>query len=290
MSVQVMIDGQLRAPGDAKVSVFDRGFLYGDSVFETIRTYHSLPFALSEHLARLEASASKVFIELPVPVSQLAEEVRQTLAAAANPESYIRVMITRGQGALGLDPALANVASRVIIVEQLKALPPSAYRDGVATVTFKTLRPSDATAAEGAKIGNYLVAVLAMREAKAEGAHEALILDAQGHVVEGATSNLFYVVAGRLLTPPVRAGILPGITRDRILKAAQRLGIETEFALPNVEQLQAADEVLISSSIRELVPVVRVDGVPVGDARPGPITTQLHAEFRRLVETELQLQ
>lgn len=288
MGVSVMIDGRLTAPEEARVSVFDRGFLFGDSVFETIRTYAGQPFALREHLERLERSAKLVYIPLPVERSALAQEIHSTLAESGNDESYVRVMVTRGQGSFGLDPALAHEPLRVIIVRPLLPLPREAYVDGVGAVTFETMRPSDATVAEGAKIGNYLVAVLATRAAKERGAHEALIVDAGGRVVEGATSNVFFVEQGRLVTPPERAGILPGITRAHALEAARRLGLPVDFESPNVSRLLAADEVFISSSVRELVPVVQVDGQAIGDGRPGPVIAKIYAEFQELVRKSLE--
>src|SRR5690606_15659414 len=167
MTRQVMIDGRLVGEHAARVSVFDRGFLYGDSVFETIRTYGGRPFALDHHLQRLRRSAELVYIPLPVSEADLAREVDEAVRAAQNPESYVRVMVTRGQGELGLDPALAEVPLRVVIVGPLQPPPASAYDDGVGVVTFRTERPSDSTPAQGAKIGNYLVAVLAVRAARA---------------------------------------------------------------------------------------------------------------------------
>ncbi len=289
MAVTVMIDGQLVAPEHAHVSVFDRGFLFGDSVFETIRTYAGIPFALDEHLARLQRSASLVYIPMPVGPAQLAAEVRQALAASLNTESYVRVMVTRGQGDFGLDPALADVALRVVIVRPLVALAPETYQRGVSVVTFKTMRPSDATAAEGAKIGNYLVAVLGTRAARQSNAHEALIVDAGGRVVEGATSNVFHVVKGEVFTPGPDSGILLGITRDRAIAAAAELGLTVRHVLATPEELLAADEVFISSSIRELVPVVQIDGRPVAGGTPGPLTKQIHEAFRKRIALELGL-
>ena len=287
MTIAVMIDGGLVAPDEARVSVFDRGFLFGDSVFETIRTYGGKPFALMEHLQRLRRSADLVYIRLPVDEAQLTREILQTVQAAGNSESYVRVTVTRGQGAVfGLDPTQAEQPLRVIIARPLTPLPASAYELGVDTITFQTMRPSDATLAHGAKIGNYLVAVLAMRVAKEKDAHEALILDHAGNVVEGATSNLFFVEGGVLITPPERAGILPGITRARALVAARNLGMIVRFELPTVERLLGADEVFISSSIRELVPVVRIDGKPVAGARVGVWTEKIMNEFRRIVSSE----
>lgn len=289
MSIVVMIDGRLCTAEEATVSVFDRGFLYGDSVFETVRTYSGKLFALSEHLDRLEKSASKVFIDLPVSQSQLRQEIQSALGAAGNPESYVRVMITRGQGTMGLDPALAEKPLRVIIVDRLTRPPAALYQRGAHVVSFRTSRPSDMTEAEGAKIGNYLVAVLAMRVAREQGAHEALVVDSQGRVVEGASSNVFCVVDGKLQTPPTEAGILAGITRDRVLQGAASLGVPVSLKSPTLSDLKQADEVFVSSSIRELLPVVQVDGDPIGSGVPGPVTHRLHEEFLRSVAEELAL-
>lgn len=288
MTTLVSIDGTIVAPGDAKISVFDRGFLYGDSVFETIRTYGGQPYALDEHLERLEGSAERVAIDLPVTVGQLREQVLAVVEASGNPESYIRLMVTRGSGELGLSPDLAVAPLVVILVTPLAPPPAEAYRDGIAVISHHTRRATDSTLAEGAKVGNYLASVLAMKEAKAQGAAEALILDADGHVVEGATSNLFLFRSGPdgspvLVTPPESAGILPGITRAGVLQVARELGLELEFSAPTLDEVRAAREVFISSSIRELLPVVRVDGTAVGDGRPGPLTKRLHESFREYV-------
>jgi branched-chain amino acid aminotransferase len=287
MSRLVSIDGAIVSPDDAKVSVYDRGFLYGDSVFETIRTYGGAPFALDEHMARLERSADRVAIAMPVPRAVIAEEVRRAIAEAGNAESYARVMLTRGSGPLGLDPSLATRPLRVILIEPLKPLPASLYRDGVAVVTVRTERPADA--AQGAKVGNYLASLLALRKAYDAGAHEALILNASGQVVEGTTSNVFAVRSGgagsssgpTLVTPPDEAGLLPGITRAHLLATAAELGIPVLYASLTPEETAASDEVFLSSSLREVLPVVRVDGMTVSDGRPGRVTRELHAAFRR---------
>jgi branched-chain amino acid aminotransferase len=289
MALVVQIDGVSTPAGEAKVSVFDRGFLYGDSVFETIRTYGARPFALAEHLARLERSAELVFIPLPVPVATLAAEVESAVAEAGNEESYVRLMITRGQGELGLDPALAEQPRRVLIVGPLKKLPQELYEQGAAVVTFRVQRPSDATPAEGAKIGNYLVAVLAMRAARQAGAQEALVVANGERVIEGASSNVFAVQGGVLITPPLEAGILPGITRDRVLRAATELGLSVRFECPTLPELLKMDEVFVCSSIRELLPVVRVDGEPIAGGEPGPLTRRLHEAFLRGARAEMGL-
>lgn len=285
--IAVFIDGKSCAGPEARVSVFDRGFLYGDSVFETIRTYGGRPFALDEHLTRLWRSAELVFIPIPCSRDTLRAEVEVALKAAGNDESYIRVMITRGQGELGLDPNLAQVPLRVIIVGPLHPPKPEVYEVGAGAVTFRTLRPSDATIAEGAKIGNYLVAVLAMREAKAASANEALIVDREGRVVEGASSNVFIVRDGVLVTPPLEAGILAGVTRERALRAADLLGIEVRFLVPTVEEVLGAEEVMVSSSIRELLPIVSVDGAAIGNGAVGDVTRRLRVAFRQVIAAEM---
>lgn len=294
MSLWVMIDGQLLSPEQATVSVFDRGFLYGDSVFETIRTYQGKPYALQEHLARLRRSAARVYIDVPVSDAELQAEVQRLLAhraqsQAGSPESYLRIMLTRGQGEMGLDPALAERPTRVLIAGPLHPPAAQAYERGISVITFKTQRAADATDAEGAKIGNYLVAVLAMRAAKAAGATEALIVDREERVIEGASSNLFYVVEGCLHTPPLEAGILAGVTRAGVLQAAAALGVQIKYALPTKQELYAAPEVFISSSIRELLAVVQIDEHRIGSGQVGPVTRSLHTQFKRQVAQALQL-
>lgn len=283
MTRVVMIDGELRSEETAVVSVFDRGFLYGDSVFETIRTYEGRPFALSEHLRRLERSASLVAIDVPVSIDVVAREIGSAVDAARNPESYIRVMITRGSGELGLDPGLARDPRRIVIVAPLKPPPERAYRDGIATVTYRTQRTAEATQAVGAKVGNYLVSALAMREARGRGAEEALVVDGHDCIVEGATSNVFAVTNGRLVTPAEEAGILPGITRALILEVADRRAMPVELRALRIDELSTVDELFVSSSIRELLPIVKVDDQQIGDGRPGEITRALHAGFREKI-------
>jgi branched-chain amino acid aminotransferase len=282
MSSLVMIDGRPMSPETAKVSVFDRGFLYGDSVFETLRTYGGRPFALDRHLARLARSAERVFIELPVSVEQLGREVQSAIVGAGNAESYVRVTVTRGVGeTLGLDPGLSRHATRVVIVTPLTSPPPQTYLEGVAVISYRTERVTDHSVAAGAKIGNYLTAVLATRAARAAGAYEALIVDGRGCVVEGATSNVFAVLEdGTLLTPPEEDGILLGITREALLELAVEQKLSVRYQSLPLEELAASAEVFVCSSIREVVPVVRIDGRRVGDGQPGQRTLRLLAAFR----------
>jgi branched-chain amino acid aminotransferase len=279
----VVIDGVVTTPERATVSVYDRGFLYGDAVFEVLRTYGGRPFALGEHLARLHRSAEKVFIDLPVDEATLAREVSTGIAAAHNEESYLRLMITRGSGPLSLDPATATHPLRVLFVEPV--VPPSreVYAHGVALASARTHRAVDATTAAGAKVTNYLPNLLALREAKRKGAQEVLVIDERDQVIEGATSNVFIVRGGRVATPPESAGILPGITRAHVMAAAAAAGIPCDERALSLDEVYAADEVFITSSIREVVPVVRVDDRVVGTGSPGGVARALHGCFRQAV-------
>jgi branched-chain amino acid aminotransferase len=220
---------------------------------------------------------------MPVSLDTIAAEVEHATVLAANPESYIRVMLTRGTGPMGLDPDLAEAPNRIVFVEPLVAPPPEAYANGIEVILVRTARTTDDTPAAGAKVANYLTSLLALREAHLRGAAEAFIVDGRGRVLEGTTSNVFLVKSGRLVTAPEESGILAGITRAYLLRAADRLGIVVELRDIHDVELFDADEVFISSSIREVLPVVRIDGHAVGGGAPGPLTRRLHQEFQRQV-------
>ncbi|HHH11301.1 MAG TPA: branched-chain-amino acid aminotransferase, partial [Sorangium sp.] len=222
----VFINGAEVAPERATVSVYDRGFLYGDSVFETVRSYGGKLFALDEHLQRLARSADSMGIALPLPMEALAAEVRRAVAASGNEDSYVRMMLTRGSGPLGLDPNLAGHPLRVIFVHALEAPPAALYQRGVTVSCVQTVRASDA--APSAKLGNYFASVLALRTARARGAQEALVVNRDGLVVEGTTSNVFVLRAGVLTTPPLSAGVLAGITRAVVVDIIADLGLAFE--------------------------------------------------------------
>jgi branched-chain amino acid aminotransferase len=287
MSRAVLIDGVAYSPENAKVSVYDRGFLYGDSVFETIRTYGGVLFSLDEHMRRLERSAAFTGMGLPVPKEQIGEETLRAVQLAGNAESYARVMITRGTGPMGLDTELAEEQMRVVLVEALQIPAAEKYRVGITTACVQTVRASDA--ANNAKLGNYLASALALREARARGADEALIVDREGLVVEGTTNNIFMIQDGVLLTPSLELGLLDGITRAHVLELAAELGIEVRYEAQSSARVAGSDEVFLTSSIRELMPVVAVDGQVVGDGKPGPITRRLHGAFRARVGLAGQL-
>lgn len=277
----VLLDGVPARPEEARVSVFDRGFLYGDSVFEALRTYGGKPFALDEHVARLIRSAQLVGIRVPLEPREFEREIARGIELAQLPESYVRVLLTRGQAAkLGLASALSGAPLRVVMVLPLELPQAQKYEAGIAAITYRTQRLSDGTSAAGAKLGNYLLSVLATDAARNAGAEEAILVDARGSVLEGATSNLFLVSEGRLHTPPLSQDILAGITRQHVLALAPTLGIEVVEREVAVAELARSDELFVSSSIRELLPIVRVDGSAIGAGRPGPVFTRLLAAFR----------
>lgn len=279
MATLISLDGRLLRPAEARISVFDRGFLYGDSIYEVLRTYGGRLFEEGAHLDRLSRSAELIGLSVPVSRGTLLARSARLLRAAGNGETYLRIVITRGEGELGLDPALARGAQVLLLARALRTPPPELYRDGVKVSIVEASRlPSDAVD-PAAKTGNYLASVLALREARLRGGHEALRLDALGQVSEGSSSNVFAWLDGRLVTPPVR-GILAGVTRRVVLSLANALGIPAvEAPLTRGDLLRAA-ELFLTSTTRELLPVTSVDDARVGDGRPGPTTLKLLAAFR----------
>ncbi len=278
----VTIDGEIHDERSAKISVFDRGVLYGDSVYEVIRTYGGVPFALDEHLDRLERSADLLGIALPIDGEGLAREVERTLAAAGNAESYIRVVVTRGSGPIALDPAVAASPCRVVVVAPLHGHPAELYEQGAAIRLVAAGRVAEGAVPLSAKSGNYLVNLMALGQARRQGAHEAVLVDAAGRVTEGASSNVFIVARGALHTPPLSAGILEGITRRKVMALARDNGLSVEERPLRPDELRHSDEVLITGTLREVMPVTRVDDLLIGDGQPGPVTRRLQTLFRAM--------
>ncbi len=290
MPTVIDLDGVLLAPAQARVPVLDRGFLLGDSVYEVLRTYGGRPFELDRHLARLLRSAALGGLELPWDAARTAREIERTVAAslggdppdpAAAPwnlgERSVRVVMTRGGG----EQAPEVPPAAVVIAEPLHAPPLAAYRDGVAVLVVGAGRGTDDPAAKTGARGAH---VRAQRTARAAGAHEALFLDAAGRVTEGSSSNLFLVRGGALATPPLDAGILEGVTRGAVIEVARAEGVRVEERPLSVADLEAADELFITSTARELLPATRLGFAAVGEGRPGPMTCRLHAAFRALSE------
>lgn len=287
----VSVDGAVVPRDRAVVSVYDRGFLYGDTVFETLRADGGAPQLLAAHLARLEGSAALVGIALPVPLAELEREVGAALVAAGEPAAVVRVTLSRGEGPLGLDPSGAGPTRRVIFVEPLGAGVAAAQERGVGARLVATRRAADLVPA--AKVGAYVDAVVALRAARAAGDDDAVIVDPAGLVVEATAANVFAVVedpgddrghasmAGPTLVTPPEGALLPGITRARVLALARASGLEVREAPLHGDALRGAREAFLTSSVREIVPLVRVDGAPVGDGAPGPVTRALQVAYRR---------
>jgi branched-chain amino acid aminotransferase len=296
MPAAVSIDGRLIPAGEARVSVFDRGFLYGDSVYEVVRTYQLAPFEVPAHLQRLEQSGRRIALPLPWTPERLAAEVGRVVEAsrggdAADPaaapwnvgERMVRLVVTRGAGELGLDPALAREPTVVVLALPLRGPPLVAYQEGIAVWPVGgpgAPRGPPRGGDPAAKTGEHLFHVLAVKEARERNAEEALLVDGAGCVGEGASSNFFAWSRGELVTPPLMVGILAGITRARVLEIARALSIPIrERPLPLTE-LRAAEEAFLTSTVREILPVVRVGEHPIGPGWPGPVTRRLHAAFR----------
>lgn len=281
MTTWVSIDGHVTPGAEARISVFDRGFLYGDSVYEVLRTIRRRPLFWGDHVERLRRSAALLHIHLDFTDDALRGELDATLARVAEGESYLRVIITRGTGSISLDPATAGSPTRVIIAQPLALPPRDLLEQGCALAVVPTGRCDEGGLDPRAKTGNRLLAVLAAARAHQVGAYEALHVDPLGRVLEGATSTFFLVRDGALLTPPLAVGILEGITRRKILELARDLGLDVQETSIHLGELAAAQEAFITSSTRGIVPVRRVDDRVFGP--PGPVTRRLMAAYDALV-------
>jgi branched-chain amino acid aminotransferase len=282
MPIRVYIDGAVRLPEDAKVSVFDRGFLYGDSVYETIGTSYGRLFAARDHLDRLDRSASRIGLSVP-PREQIVSAIAETMAAAGNPESRVRVILTRGGGKLDLDPASATDSRLVVIVFPLGPPTPEMFQKGVAVAIVSITRNSPSAIDPAVKSGNYLNNVLALGQARRRsGAYEAILCAGDGSIAEGSTSNVFAVVGGEVRTPPPTVGILDGITRAKVIDLARSAGIALVERRLEPDELRGADEAFLTSATRGVLPIATIDEKPVGSGTPGPVTRKLMALYDEL--------
>ena len=279
MSTKINIDGTISDAEQARVLVLDRGFLYGDSIYEVIRTYEGRPFALDEHLARFERSAASMDIPLPER-DGLVAEIERTLQAGGNEESYCRIIVTRGNGPLTLDPATARDPMTVIVVKAFEPFPEAMFEQGI-RVAIPSIRRNLRSAVDPAiKSGNYLNSILALGEARRAGYDDALMLDVEGRVTEATTSNVFAVRDGVLCTPRLETGILEGVTRGLVLQLAQARGMRCEACDLYPDDLVAAEEVMLTSTLREAMAVVAVGDSAVGSGRPGPMAARVRAMLR----------
>ncbi|MDV6032315.1 branched-chain-amino-acid transaminase [Stieleria sp.] len=283
MSRQIYINGQFHAPEDAKISVYDHGLLYGDGVFEGMRIYGKKVFRLTEHLKRLDESACAINLQLPISLEQLAADTNETVAKNEIVDGYIRLIVTRGAGPLGLDPFKCSDPQVIIIADSITLYPESYYENGLELVTASTIRNHPAALSPRIKSLNYLNNILAKMEGLKAGCIEALMLNHKGEVAECTGDNLFVIKNGRLNTPPIEAGILEGVTRNAVLELAREAGIETTELPMTRHDIYVADECFLTGSAAEVIPAVTLDGRKIGDGKVGPITQQLNKAFRELV-------
>lgn len=274
------VDGLVTPAAEARVSVLDNGFTFGDAVYETLRTYGGRPFALDRHLGRLRRSAAGLGIALPLSDEELARRLEALLAAAGNPESYVRLMVTRGVGEVSYRFERVQGPTVVMLAKPYEPLPPERYASGVALALVAVRRNAPQALDPALKTCNLLNNVLATREAQARGAFEAVMLNERGEVAEGAGSNVFVVHEGRLLTPPLQAGILAGITREVVLELCPGLGQPVSVEPLRVQDLLRADEIFVTSTLKEVVGAATLDGRPIGRGRPGPVTLRLLQAYR----------
>ncbi|MBK8856756.1 MAG: branched-chain-amino-acid transaminase [Opitutaceae bacterium] len=284
--MKIYLDGKYVDEADAKVSVFDHGLLYGDGVFEGIRLYNGNIFRLEEHLERLEYSAKAIMLQMPLNRKELSEVTCETCRQNGLKDGYIRLVITRGVGDLGLAPWLCAKPSIFVIASKISLYPQEHYDNGLAIVTVPTRRINPAALPATVKSLNYLNNILGKIEAKQFGALEAIMLNDQGYVAECTADNIFIVHKGAIITPAASQGALKGVTRGTIFDIAQELGLPLREADMTRYDVWVADECFLTGSGAEVIPVTKLDGRVIGTGKPGPITQQILASFRRRVLVE----
>ncbi len=286
MEPVVYLNGRFLAAGEpATVSLFDRGYLFGDSVFETLRGYRGSPFRLEEHLRRLEYSAGAVGIPLPASRAELAAVTREALARSGLDEAYIRITVSRGEGGGGIATAGCDRPVLSVVVKRLTPYPPEAYARGIRSAVVGTRKVPAACLDPAIKSGNYLPNIMARRELERLGMIEGVQLSVDGAVVSGTVSSLFVIRGDRLRTPSLASGCRPGVTRAAVLEVASRAGLRPCEDSLRVADLHDADEIFFANTLMECLPVAELDGRPLEPA-PGPKTRAVHAALRELIERE----
>jgi len=277
----VYINGEFVPKSKAAISVFDHGLLYGDGVFEGIRAYNGYVFRLNEHLDRLYASAHSLMIKIPLSREEMKRAVIETLKKNKMKDAYIRLVVTRGAGDLGVDPRKCSKPTVFIIVGSISVIPKEVAERGIRTIiTWVRRDPVDGTSHE-VKSLNYLNSILAKIEANNAGVDEAIILSTQGYLCEGTAENVFVVKGGEIWTPPAYTGALPGITQSTVFEIAKKIGLKIEERLITAHELFNADEVFFTGTGAEIVPVTEVNGRAIGTGKPGVITAKISKEFRK---------
>lgn len=277
------INGKQCLPAEATLSIFDHGVLYGDGVFEGIRFFNRKPLLLTEHLDRLFASADGVEITIPYSPSQLTATINALCQEANIDSGYIRLVVTRGEGALGLNPIGCGPANTFIILDKLQMMPAYATREGISTIIAKTQRISANALNPRIKSLNYLNNILAKQEANKAGVNEAILLNSEGNVAEAVAENIIIFTGGKVLTPPCSDGALDGITCRTILKLAEKAGIASQITSISTDELLNADEVILTGTGAGLIPVCSINGLPVRQS-PGPLFIQLNELYSHFIK------
>ncbi len=282
----VFLNGEFISRDAARVSVFDHGYLYGDGVFEGIRAYNGRVFRLDEHLDRLYESAQTVMLQVPLTKEQLREAVLETLRRNGLRDGYVRLVVSRGPGDLGLDPRKCPQPTVVVIAEGIQLYPQEAYSRGLRAITVTTRKIAPDMLSPQVKSLNYLNNILARIEVNRAGVDEGIMLNAAGYVTECTADNVFVVLRGELCTPPVYLGILKGITRETVLELARALEIPATERVFTMHDVYTAEECFLTGTAAEVAPVVEVDGRVIGDGTPGAVTRRVIAAFRGRVAAE----
>lgn len=286
MSGWTYVDGRFVPKEEASVSVYDHGFLYGDGVFEGIRVYGGRVFKLDEHVRRLYESAKSILLEIPIPPEEMKRLILEAVRRNGLQDAYVRPIVTRGRGDLGIDPRKCGRPTVVVIVDQIQLYPERAYREGLRMITATHRKSPSDSLNPRIKSLNYLNQILARLEANLAGADEALMLNHEGYVCECSADNVFVVRSGEVWTPPAHLGILRGVTRDAVLELSRDLGIPAFERTFTLHDVYTADEVFLTGTGAEIGPVVWVDGRVIGSGKPGPVTLRLLQAYRELAARE----
>ncbi len=285
MGLKILLDGELVDKENAKISVFDHGLLYGDGIFEGIRAYSGRVFRLKEHIDRLYDSAKVLMLEIPVDKKKMIDDIRVTLKANSLTDAYIRVVVTRGAGDLGLDPRKCPKASYFIIADKISLYPDELYEKGMEIATVSTRRNIPEALNPRVKSLNYLNNIMAKIEGTQRGVAEALMLNSQGFVAECTGDNIFIIKNGVLITPPAAAGALLGVTQEAVIGLAEARKIEVRKEFFTRYCIFTADECFLTGTAAEIIPVVALDGRTIASGKPGEITLKLIADFRKLTKS-----
>ncbi|MFH0840170.1 MAG: branched-chain-amino-acid transaminase [Candidatus Omnitrophota bacterium] len=286
MGPKVYIDGKFYEKEDAKISVFDHGLLYGDGVFEGIRSYNRLVFKLNEHINRLYASAKTIMLDVPLSKKEMQDAVIATLKKNHMDNAYIRLIVTRGSGDLGLDPRKCKRPTVIVITDNIVLYPDKYYKNGLEIITVPTRRNIPEALNPKVKSLNYLNNILAKIEAVNAGFEEAIMLNSDGYVLECTGDNIFIVKNGELLTPPPYLGALEGVTRDAVMGIAQAKSMRFSEKVMTRHSLFNADECFLTGTAAEIIPVIKIDNRVIGDGAPGKVTAKLMNEFRKLTRKD----